>query len=315
MDQAPAFTHIRITAAASSLPERVVTNDELSSYVDTSDQWIVTHTGIRERRWAGEGETASELAYRATRSLLERYEGEIDAIVCATATADYPGFPSVACILAERLGSRGPALDVSAGCTGFIYALEVGRAMVAGNLAKNVLVVGAEKLSSVLDMSDRNTCVLFGDGAGAVLLERSEEPHFLDSYIKSEAAGSTALTIDAERRVITMEGRSVYSFAVRVIAETIDALLERNNLSIGDIDWIVPHQANRRIITASARRYGIAEEKFYLNIDRYANTSAASIPIALAEMESKGLLKSRQRIILIGFGAGLTYGGSLLLWK
>ena len=315
MHQERSFTHVQITAVGAYLPPRVVTNDELAQYVETSDQWIAAHTGIKERRWAEEGEKASDLAYRATLDLLERHDGEIDAIICATATPDHPGFPSVASILCERLGSRGPALDVSAGCTGFIYALEVGRAMVASSLAKNVLVIAAEKLSSILDLDDRNTCVLFGDGAAAALIEESAEPLFLDSYIKSEGGGSTALTVDSERKVITMEGRSVYTFAVRVIAETIDALLERNDLSIGDIDWIVPHQANMRIIAACARRYGIAEEKFYMNIDRYANTSAASIPIALAEMERSGVLTSGQRIILIGFGAGLTYGGSLLIWR
>ena len=313
--QQRSFTHVQITATGAYLPPRVVTNDELAQFVDTSDQWITGHTGIRERRWADEQMSTSELAYRAALDLVQRCDEPIDAIVCATATPDYPGFPSVASILSERLGCRGPALDVVAGCTGFIYALEVGRAMVASSLAQHVLVIAAEKLSSVLDLRDRNTCVLFGDGAAAVLLEASQEPLFLDSYIKSEGGGSAALTIDSERRVITMEGRSVYTFAVRVIAETIDALLARNNLSIGDIDWIVPHQANMRIIAASARRYGIAEEKFYLNIDRYANTSAASIPIALAEMERSGALSSGQRIILIGFGAGLTYGGSLLLWR
>lgn len=314
MQQRP-FTHVQITATGAYLPPRVVTNDELAQFVDTSDQWITGHTGIRERRWADEQMSTSELAYRAALDLAQRCDGPIDAIVCATATPDYPGFPSVASILCERLGCRGPALDVVAGCTGFIYALEVGRAMVASSLAQHVLVVAAEKLSSVLDLRDRNTCVLFGDGAAAVLIEASQAPLFLDSYIRSEGGGSAALAIDSERRVITMEGRSVYTFAVRVIAETIDALLARNNLSISDIDWIVPHQANMRIIAASARRYGIAEEKFYMNIDRYANTSAASIPIALAEMERSGALSSGQRIILIGFGAGLTYGGSLLLWR
>ena len=309
------FRHVQITAVGSYLPPKVVTNDELASMVDTSDQWIASHTGIRERRWADEGTTTSELAYQAVLDLLQRHPCQIDGIICATATPDYPGFPSVASVLAERLQSRGPAVDVVAGCTGFIYALEMGRLMVASALAARVLVIGAEKLSAVLDLEDRNTCVLFGDGAAAALIEASGEELFLDSYIKSEGGGSGALTIDPNNKVITMEGRSVYTFAVRVIAETIDALLERTGLTIGDIDWIVPHQANLRIIAACAKRYEIAEEKFYMNIDRYANTSAASIPIALAEMEGAGLLKKGQRIMLVGFGAGLTYGGNLLIWR
>ena len=309
------FRHVQITAVGSYLPPKVVTNDELASMVETSDQWITSHTGIRERRWADEGTTTSELAYQAVLDLQRRHPCQIDGIICATATPDHPGFPSIASILAERLQSRGPAVDVAAGCTGFVYALEMGRLMVASALATSVLIIGAEKLSAVLDLEDRNTCVLFGDGAAAALIEASSEELFLDSYIKSEGGGSRALTIDPNSGVITMEGRSVYTFAVRVIAETIDALLARNGLSIGDIDWIVPHQANLRIIAACAKRYEIAEEKFYMNIDRYANTSAASIPIALAEMESTGLLKKGQRIMLVGFGAGLTYGGNLLIWR
>ena len=307
-------SHIHISAVGSYVSERVVTNRELASLVDTSDEWIYSHTGIRERRWA-EGETTFTMAYFAVQDLLKRYPSPIDAIICATASPDYPGFPSVASQLSERLGSRGPALDVSAGCTGFIYALEVGRAMISSGLATNALVVGSEKLSPLLDMEDRSTCVLFGDGAGALLLERSEEARWLKSYIKSAGGGTSSLAIDPLRRAIRMDGRSVYAFAVRAIAETIDALLEHNNLTISAIDWIVPHQANQRIIAACAKRYAIAEEKFYMNIERYANTSAASIPLALAEMERSGLLQSGQKIILVGFGAGLTYGGTVLVWK
>lgn len=307
-------SHIHIAATGSYVPKRVVTNDELATIVDTSDQWIYSHTGIRERRWA-EDESTAEMAYHATLDLRTRHSGQIDAIVCATASPDYPGFPSVASLLSERLNTTGPAVDISAGCTGFIYALEVGRGLITGGLAQNVLVVGAEKLSTLLDMEDRSTCVLFGDGAAAVLLEKSRSALWMESYIKSEGGGAASLTIDPAKQSITMEGRAVYNFAVRVIAETIDTLLEQNNLTIDEIDWIVPHQANQRIITASARRYGIAEEKFYMNIERYANTSAASIPLALAEMERCGHLQSGQRIILAGFGAGLTYGGTVLIWK
>ncbi|MDD2396306.1 MAG: beta-ketoacyl-ACP synthase 3, partial [Sphaerochaeta sp.] len=215
----------------------------------------------------------------------------------------------------QRFGITGPALDVSAGCTGFIYALEVGRAMIASGAMRNALVVGSETLSTVVDWDDRNTCVLFGDGAGCALLESFEEGEgIVDTYLKAEAAGAEALVIDPKSRAIKMDGRAVYSFAVRSIGQTIETLLERNSLTIDDVAWIVPHQANQRIISACAKRLGIDVQKFYLNIEQYANTSAASIPLALAEMQEKGLLKDGQKLLLVGFGAGLTYGGTLLTW-
>ncbi|MDD3929727.1 MAG: beta-ketoacyl-ACP synthase 3, partial [Sphaerochaeta sp.] len=245
---------IQITAVGSYAPSKVITNDELAELVDTSDEWIKSHTGIAERHIAEKGELTSDLAYKAIEDLFKRSgrnAGEIDGIVVATATPDFPGFPSTACLLAERLGSKGPALDVSAGCTGFIYALETARALIAVGTMKNALVVGAEKLSDVINWEDRNTCVLFGDGAGCVLLEANEEGIGIqDSLLKAEAAGSASLTIDPKSRHITMDGRSVYSFAVRTIGETIITLAERNNLKLTELDWIVPHQANQRIIAA-----------------------------------------------------------------
>lgn len=309
---------IQITAVGAYAPSKVITNDEMAELVDTNDEWIKSHTGIAERHIAEKGELTSDLAYKAIEDLFKRSgrkATEIDGIVVATATPDFPGFPSTACLLAERLGSKGPALDVSAGCTGFIYALETARALIAVGTMKNALVVGAEKLSDVINWEDRNTCVLFGDGAGCVLLEANEEGIGIqDSLLKAEAAGSASLTIDPKSRHITMDGRSVYSFAVRTIGETIITLAERNNLKLTELDWIVPHQANQRIIAACAKRYGIDQDRFYLNIERYANTSAASIPLALSEMQHKGLLKEGQSVLLVGFGAGLTYGGTLLTW-
>ncbi|MGH0052554.1 MAG: beta-ketoacyl-ACP synthase III [Sphaerochaetaceae bacterium] len=309
---------VHITALGSYTPSKVVTNTDLSEMVDTSDLWIKSHTGIRERHIAEKNELTSTLAYRATQDLLEAYSIEashIDGIICATATPDYSGFPSVACMIAEQFGITGPAMDVSAGCTGFIYALEVARAMIAIGSMRNALVIGAEKLSSVVNWKDRNTCVLFGDGAGCALLEASEEgTGILDTLLKAEAAGTKALVVSQENHTIEMDGRAVYSFAVRTIGQTIRTLVERNNLSIEEIDWIVPHQANQRIIQACAKRYEIPEEKFYMNIAHYANTSAASIPLALREMDKKDLLKHGQKILMVGFGAGLTYGGTLLTW-
>jgi len=309
---------IQITALGSYAPPKVVTNTALKDLVDTSDEWIQSHTGIQERHIAQQDMSTCDMAYLSIEDLLKTHNkeaSEIDGIICATATADYPGFPSVACMLAERLGTTGPAMDISAGCTGFIYALEVARSMIASQSMKNALVVGSEKLSSVIDWKDRNTCVLFGDGAGCALLEAKDEGiGIMDTYLKAEAAGSKALVINPQTRAIEMDGRAVYAFAVRTIGQTIETLVKRNNLSLDEIDWIVPHQANKRIITACAKRFEIQEEKFYMNIQHYANTSAASIPIALKEMEQKGLLKEGQKILLVGFGAGLTYGGTLLTW-
>lgn len=309
---------IQITALGSYAPQKVVTNDELSHLVETSDEWIRSHTGIGERHIATEEEFCSDLAYKAILDLLTssgKQASDIDGIVVATATPDFPGFPSTACLLAERLGTKGPALDVAAGCTGFIYALEIARGMILSGTMKNALVIGAEKLSSVVNWNDRNTCVLFGDGAGCALVEQTEaESGIIDTILRAEGAGSGSLTITKEDHTITMEGRAVYAFAVRTIGQTILDLVARNNLKVEDIDWIVPHQANQRIISACAKRHGMDESRFYMNIERYANTSAASIPLALREMQEKGLLKDGQKIILVGFGAGLTYGGSLLTW-
>ncbi len=310
---------IYISAIGQYVPKKIVTNTDLAQSVDTSDEWIHSHTGIRERRIAAKEERCSDLAVKAALDLFaksNRSKDEIDGIVVATATADHYGFPSTACIVAEKLDIKGAAaLDIGAGCTGFIYALEVARGMIMSGSMSKALVIGSEKLSDVVNWKDRNTCVLFGDGAGCVLLERTDEQKgIIDSTLHAEGKGSLSLAITRDTQTITMEGRAVYAFAVRAIGETVLELLNRNNLTIGDITWIVPHQANKRIIAACSKRYGFDSSLFYMNIDRYANTSAASIPIALAEMEERGLLKSGQKILFVGFGAGLTYGGTLIQW-
>lgn len=309
---------IHIAAVGSYSPQKVVTNDELSTLVQTSDEWIRSHTGIAKRHLADQTERTSDLAYLAIQDLLQRYSVDIntiDAIIVATATSDYPGFPSTASLLAGRLGISGPAFDMTAACTGFIYALETGRCMIESGSIRRALVVGAEKLSSVVDWGDRNTCVLFGDGAGCILLEAScNQKGIIDTHLASEP-GELSLYIDPTTRTIRMDGRTVYTFAVRAIGSTIQLLLERNNLTIDDIAWVVPHQANERIIAACAKRLEIETSKFYLNIAEHANTSAASIPIALGEMEREHLLKPGQLVLLAGFGAGLTYGGTLIRWN
>lgn len=310
---------IYISSIGYYVPEKIVTNNDLARSVETNDEWIHSHTGIRERRIADANEKCSDLAVKAALDLFaksNRNKDEIDGIVVATATSDHYGFPSTACIVAEKLGIKGAAaLDIGAGCTGFIYALEVARAMIMSGSMTKALVFGSEKLSDVVDWNDRNTCVLFGDGAGCVLLERTEEQKgIIDCTLHSEGAGSLALTITEDTKTITMDGRAVYSFAVRAIGDTVLELLKRNDLTIGDITWIVPHQANNRIIAACSKRYGFDPSRFYMNIERYANTSAASIPIALAEMEERGLLANGDKILFVGFGAGLTYGGTLIQW-
>jgi len=308
---------VAVTALGSYLPPRIMTNDELATIVDTSDQWIFSHTGIKSRHIA-DGQTASAMAIKATENLLERYPinpKTIDGVIIATATADYPGFPSTANIVSQHFGTTGGAFDLGAGCAGFIYALEVARSMILSGSLKNALVIGSETLSSIIDWTDRNTCVLFGDGAAALFLETSEKPGLHPALLKSEAAMAESLTVDPKRKVITMDGRGVYNFAVRAIGEIIVDLAQKHELSLADLDWIVPHQANQRIIAATSKRYEIPEEKFYMNIKNVANTSAASIPLALAQMAEEGLLHDGQNIMLVGFGAGLTYGGSVITWQ
>lgn len=326
---------IGITALASCVPERVVTNDELSKTVDTSDEWIVSHTGIRERHLAEPGTAASDLALEAAKRVLERAgreADEIDLVLVATSTPDYNPFPSTACVVQERLGcASAGALDLQAGCTGFAYGLEAARGFVAVGSVKRVLVIGSEVLSAITNWSDRNTCVLFGDGAGAAIVEAVADDGpgiIVDSWLRSDGAGETALmrrvggsrvpfdpgAHGPEEFFLTMDGKRVYLFAVDAIVKTIRALCERADVEPEALDWIVPHQANARIIDAAAKRLGLPAERFFMNLDRYANTSAASIPIAMDEMIATGLLEPGQRVLTVGFGAGLTYGGNLLRW-
>lgn len=318
------------------VPEKRMTNEELSRSLDTSDEWIYSHTGIRNRHLAAEDQATSDLALRSARTALERAgvrPEELEMVLVATATSDFVGFPSTACIVQDGLKAQNAAaMDLVAGCTGFIYGLETARGFIASGFARHVLVIGAETLSRHVDWTDRDTCVLFGDGAGAVVLaadpDGAADRGIIDSYIRSDGSGARLLERTAggsrfpfdhqktDRRdlYLKMEGRQVYNFAVRVIIETIQTLLERNRMKIDQLKYIVPHQANLRIIEASAKRSRIPLEKFYVNIDEYANTSAATIPIALNEMQEKGLLAPGDAILTVGFGAGLTYGGNLLRW-
>jgi len=322
-----------IAAISSYVPERVVTNDELSTWIDTSDEWIVSHTGIRERRIVAEGQAASDLSRIAAERALEKAGVdplEVDAIIVASSSTDYPNFPSTASIVQDRLGcEHAAAFDISAGCTGFVYGLEIGRSMVDAGGFGTILVIGAEVLSSITNWQDRNTCVLFGDGAGAAVLQARdtpETPRVLHSWLRSQGSGDTALIrhaggsrdpYDPERHSpadlqIYMDGKRVYLFAVDAVVKTIKALCELQGIEPSELDHIAPHQANQRIIDAAAKRLRLPSDRFFTNLDRYANTSAASIPIALDEMIENGRIQPGDRVLTVGFGAGLTYGGNIL---
>lgn len=332
-------TYIR--AVGAWVPENCITNDELAQKVETSDEWIRSHTGIGSRHVADSEMATSDLAVKAVEVALKRAGmelNEIDGIVLATATPDFIGFPATACVIQQKLGvPMIPALDIAAGCTGFIYAVDVAKGLIGNGTMHNVLVIGAEKLSSIVDWEDRNTCILFGDGAGCVIVSAAENLQddtgkargIIDTILHADGTGSSYLMVpkggssaplhpgeEVTKADVSlqMEGRAVYNFAVRVVGEVIQKLMERNNLTIEDIDWIVPHQANSRIIQAAAKRLKIDQSKFFMNIESYANTSAASIPIALQEMDLTGKLKPGDNIITVGFGAGLTYGGSYIVW-
>jgi 3-oxoacyl-[acyl-carrier-protein] synthase-3 len=332
-----------IRSVGAYVPEKVVTNDDLAKTIDTSDEWIYSHTGIHERRIAAEDQAASDLGHEAVKAALANMKiqdpegdeisgSDVDLVLLATSTPDYPGLPSTACVVQDLIGAReAGAMDLIAACTGFIYGLETARNFVVAGGAKNVLVIGAEVYSKIINWKDRTTCVLFGDGAGAVLVSQAPEgsPSAIHhSILGSQGDGVKHLLRPAggsrtpykpgitpeEDLFLQMNGRQVYVFAVGAITDTVNRLLELNGLSMEEIDHVVPHQANRRIIEAACKRNGWDEKKFFMNIDRFANTSAASIPIALDEMQRKGILKRGDKILTIGFGSGLTFGGNYFVW-
>lgn len=323
---------VYIRSIGVDVPERRVSNSELSKMVDTSDEWIRSHTGIGSRHIAADGALTSDLAACASRKALAKAgisAGDLDFIVVATATPDYFGFPSTACILQEKLGASGcPSFDLTAGCTGFVYALNVASSLLEANKKSHALVVGAETLSRIANWDDRSTCVLLGDGAGAAILSRSEEgdAQVVVSVLGADGSGSGDLRLVQSERARTfhpalpivplleMNGRKVYNFAVQTIPTVVNRLLALCGKKLEEFAWIIPHQANARIIQAAAKRLGASEDRFYMNIEEYANTSSASIPIALNEMNEKGLLKRGDLLMLLAFGAGLTYGGTVLRW-
>lgn len=320
-----------IAGTGSYVPEYRMTNDDLAKIVETSDEWIASRTGIKERR-ISTGENTSDLAYEAALRAL-RIAGldatEIDLIICATITPD-SFMPSVACIVQERLGAmQAAAFDLTAACSGLIYGMACASSFIETGMYQNILVIGAETLSKTLDWTDRSTCVLFGDGAGAVVLSASDTRegisavHLLSDGSKQDYLCLPALPLnnpmiqnsENQPHMITMKGQEVFKFAVRSITVHINTVLKKADVSEEDIKYIVTHQANCRIIEQAAKSCKIPIEKFYMNLDRYGNTSAASIGIALDEMAQRGLLQTGDKLILVGFGGGMTSGAILVEWK
>jgi len=319
----------RIVGTGAYLPERVLTNHDIAKMVDTSDEWIIERTGIKSRHIAAEHETTSDLAVQAAIHALEAAHmkpDEIDLIVVGTTTPDNT-FPSVGTKVQERLDiHRGAAFDVQAACSGFVYGLSVADALIRTGQANNALLIGAEVFSRILDWTDRTTCVLFGDGAGAVVLKGAElknglaEPQVMSTHIHSDGRYYDYLYTDggpsttATTGHIVMHGQAVFKQAVVKLAEVVDEALAANHLASTDIDWFVPHQANRRIIEGTARRLGLDEHKVVLTIDHHGNTSAASIPLALDEAVRDGRIKTGQLVLMEAMGGGLTWGSGLIRW-
>ncbi|MCC7549304.1 MAG: ketoacyl-ACP synthase III [Burkholderiales bacterium] len=315
----------RIAGTGSYLPATVVTNSDLEKRVDTSDEWIRTRTGIRERHFAAEGELSSDLAMQACRRALQaagRDVSEVDLIVVATTTPDMI-FPGVACILQAKLGvTRGAAFDVQAVCSGFVYALSIADMFVRSGQSRCALVVGTEVYSGILDWNDRSTCVLFGDGAGAVVLLPSQEPGILATRLHTDGRYTDILAVPARvcggniagKPFVTMEGQAVFKFAVKVLTEVAAEVLERAGLPLEQVDWFIPHQANVRIIEATARKLGLPMERVVVTVDRHANTSAASVPLALDEAVRDGRIRAGQHVLLEAVGGGFTWGACLIKW-
>jgi 3-oxoacyl-[acyl-carrier-protein] synthase-3 len=315
----------KVAGTGGYLPAQVLTNEELSRRVDTSDEWIRSRTGIRQRHIAAPDEQTSDLALAAARRALAAAglaAADVDLVVVATTTPDMV-FPSTACILQDKLGARdGPAFDVQAVCSGFVYALGLADLMVKSGQARNALVVGAEVYSRILDWTDRGTCVLFGDGAGAVVLLPAEKAGILSTHLHADGhyrdilavPGTVANGAISGRPLLTMEGNAVFKFAVKVLAEVCEEALAANELPSTAIDWLIPHQANLRIMEATAKKLHLPLEKMVTTVDRHANTSAASIPLALDLAVRDGRIRAGHHVMLAGVGGGFTWGSTLLRW-
>ena len=325
----------KITAAITGIqgyvPDYILTNKELETLVDTNDEWITTRTGIKERRiLKGEGLGSSDMGAEAIKGLLEKTKTkveEIDLIICATATPDMI-FPSTACVIADKIGATNCfAYDLMAACSGFLYSLATASKFIETGTYKKVVVVGSDKMSSIVDYTERSTCIIFGDGAGAVLLEPSEDGFGIqDSILKADGSGreflhlkaggsvkpSSHATVEAKEHFVFQDGQPVFKAAVKSMADVSEEIMNRNNLTADDVAWLVPHQANERIIDATAKRMGVGEEKVMLNIQKYGNTTNGTIPLCLWEWESQ--LNKGDNIILAAFGGGFTWGSIYVKW-
>ncbi|HEY0268761.1 MAG TPA: beta-ketoacyl-ACP synthase III [Methyloradius sp.] len=315
------MTFARITGTGSYLPERILTNKELEAMVDTSDEWIVTRTGIKERHIAADGEFTSDLALEASRKAIASAgigAHEIDLIIVATTTPDRI-FPSTACLLQDKLGiANCPAFDIQAVCSGFIYALATANSFIKTGTAKCALVVGAETMSRITDWTDRTNCILWGDGAGAVILRADAETGILSTHLHADGSYSGMLTVPSGisqqegSKTIYMEGNPVFKVAVNTLDAIVDETLAANNLEKSDIDWLVPHQANIRILSSTAKKLGMSMDKVVVTVDVHGNTSAASVPLALDVAVRDGRIKRGETILMEAFGGGFTWGSVLL---
>lgn len=322
----------KISALGTYVPPRLLTNADLEKMVDTTDQWILERTGIRQRHIVDKGMAASHLAVEAAKkALLERGmpAQEVEAIFLATVTPDM-AFPSTACLVQDRIGAKGAwGYDISAACSGFLYALQTGVKFVESGAHKRVMVIGADVMSSIIDYTNRATCVIFGDGAGAVIIEPADEGnHIIDFVHEIDGSGACALnmpaggslnpatheTVDKRMHYVHQDGGAVFKYAVRKMAEAAETVLARNNLKASDLALLVPHQANRRIINSTAERLGLKEEQVIINIDEYGNTTAGTIPLALNSAREQGRLKKGDLVLLAAVGAGFTTGAALLRW-
>ena len=302
----------KIIGTGGYLPNKILTNKDLESLVDTTDEWIVERTGIKQRHISEDNETTSSMATKASLDAIKSANiknSQIDLIIVATTTPDQI-FPSTACIVQNNLNIIAPAFDVQAACTGFIYALSIADNYIKTGTCKNVLVIGAEKYSNLLDWSDRSTCVLFGDGAGAVILSADSNEGIISSHIHADGQYNDLLSV--EDKNIKMKGNEVFKVAVNTLSKLVDETLNKNNLDKSDIDWLVPHQANLRIIKAAAKKLSMSLDQVVVTVDKHANTSAASIPLALNEAVKDGRIKDDQVILLEAFGSGFTWGSVLL---
>ncbi|WP_440118792.1 beta-ketoacyl-ACP synthase III [Paenibacillus sp. QZ-Y1] len=323
---------VGIIGTGKYVPEKILTNSDLEKMVDTNDEWIVSRTGIKERHIAAPDQATSDLAYEAAIKALESAGmtgSDLDLIIVATITPD-SSFPSTACILQDKLGAKGAAaFDLSAACSGFVYGLATATSFIKSGMYNNALVIGADCLSRITDYTDRNTCVLFGDGAGAVIVGEVPEGRGFKSFdLGAEGAGGSLLqmegggsrlpasaeTVANKKHYIYMNGREVFKFAVRVMGTATVEVLRKAGLDRTDVDLFVPHQANIRIIQSAMQRLELPEEKVVVNVDKYANTSAASIPLALVEAAEEGRMKAGDTVLMVGFGGGLTWGASVLVW-